>query len=304
MATVDHYEVLGVSSKASTEEVKRAYRSLSRQFHPDKAGLNVGEAAKEEHSSKMIALNIAYQVLMSPLERRNFDLSREVPAQASAQAGAYSARSAYAAAAAARRASSARGRPSAPRPPQPAASQPSAPSAGSKAPADTGSTAPPSKTGAFIPMGSVCKPRYQSGGKYSQRARQARRMDPSQYTTHIDGRAHEFEGAAEDLLFKGAAEDFLRGMREDTGVGAGASNTATPASNIPGGGSGASEPGTVRYPTWLQRQLDVAKHWEEVNCPAEPEQEKYQWRKASDNWLRMRERRAREQIGEDPEPVC
>jgi len=291
---VDHYEVLGISSQASTEEVKRAYRSLSRQFHPDKAGPNVDEVAKEDHSRRMIALNIAYQVLMSPHERRNFDLSQDHSPQgksnayAQSQASTYAAHSSYAAAAAARRAAS-WGRPSAPRPPQPSAT-PSTTSASSKvsahfSSAETGSC----KAGTFVPMVSLSKPRYQSGGKYTQRARQARRMDPAQYTTHIDGRAHEFESVEE-------------GWREEPGLCAGAPNTGTPAFNTPVGGSGSFELGMARHPTWLQRQIDIAKHWEEVNCPAELEQDKYQWKKATDIWKNIRERKsAREQMGEDQE---
>jgi hypothetical protein len=54
----------------------------------------------------------------------------------------------------------------------------------------------------------------------------------------------------------------------------------------------------------LQKQLNLAKEWEEAHCPVDPPpEEKYQWRKASDSWLRnIKERRsAREQLGEELE---
>lgn len=284
MAAGDHYDVLGVSQTATADEVKRAYRSLSRLYHPDKAGPDMDEANKREHERRMIALNIAYQVLMSPRQRRAYDLTTETPIGGKAPPQSQQRHSAYATAAAARRAAS-WGRPPAPAPPPSGAS-----SAGSSAPPDRtarGNSAD-AHTGrsagstAFAPGGCAPKPRYQNGGKYTQRARQARRMDPSQYTTHHDGRAAEFEGLAHDLLSGRAA------------------NPSIPTCAAPSQAAA----GAPKHPTWLQKQLDRAREWEEANCPAEPEEKKYQWRKASDNWLRnIRERKsAREQLAEEGEP--
>ncbi len=56
----DPYKVLGVSPDASDDEIKRAYRKLAKQYHPD---LNPGDA---EAARKMQEINAAYEQIKDP----------------------------------------------------------------------------------------------------------------------------------------------------------------------------------------------------------------------------------------------
>jgi hypothetical protein len=66
----DYYAVLDVAPDADQMQIRVAYRRLARRFHPDV----VGEAG----AARMKALNVAYQVLSDPEERRRYDLRRGV----------------------------------------------------------------------------------------------------------------------------------------------------------------------------------------------------------------------------------
>jgi molecular chaperone DnaJ len=63
----DHYQVLGVSRDASAEDIKKAYRRLARELHPD---TNPDPTAEERFK----AVAHAYEVLSDPEKRRRFDM--------------------------------------------------------------------------------------------------------------------------------------------------------------------------------------------------------------------------------------
>ena len=59
----DYYKILGLAKSASPDEIKRAYRKLAQEFHPDKGG----------DPEKFKEINEAYQVLSNPDKRSQYD---------------------------------------------------------------------------------------------------------------------------------------------------------------------------------------------------------------------------------------
>jgi curved DNA-binding protein len=63
----DYYTTLGVPRDASDDDIKKAFRKLARQYHPDVAK---DKRAAEE---KFKEINKAYEVLSDPEKRRKYD---------------------------------------------------------------------------------------------------------------------------------------------------------------------------------------------------------------------------------------
>lgn len=72
-----HYEVLGVPVDVSPLELRRRYRRLVREHHPDRA------AAAEQRAAavRTAAIVAAYRVLADPASRRRYDIEAAIPRQ-------------------------------------------------------------------------------------------------------------------------------------------------------------------------------------------------------------------------------
>jgi molecular chaperone DnaJ len=83
MPKKDFYGVLGVSRNATPEEIKKAYRKLAMQFHPDK---NPNDKTAEE---KFREVSEAYEILQNPKTRQSYDNFGHVGTQAPSGQGFY-----------------------------------------------------------------------------------------------------------------------------------------------------------------------------------------------------------------------
>jgi molecular chaperone DnaJ len=68
----DFYKVLGVDKKAAADEIKKRYRALARDLHPDKTK---GDLVKEEEFK---AVSEAYEILSDPKKRAEYDEARSL----------------------------------------------------------------------------------------------------------------------------------------------------------------------------------------------------------------------------------
>jgi molecular chaperone DnaJ len=80
----DYYDVLGVAKTAAADDIKRAYRKLALQFHPDK---NPGDKTAEEKFKEAAE---AYEILSDGDKRRRYDQFGHAGVQGAAGAGGFS----------------------------------------------------------------------------------------------------------------------------------------------------------------------------------------------------------------------
>lgn len=82
----DPYEVLGISRGASEEEIKKAYKALSRKYHPD---ANINNPRKEEAEEKFKEIQQAYQQIMKERTEGYHYRSQSGNGQSSQSGGSY-----------------------------------------------------------------------------------------------------------------------------------------------------------------------------------------------------------------------
>ena len=73
MAVKDYYRLLGVEREASGEAIKKAYRKLAMEYHPDR---NQDKTGSQE---RLKDINEAYEILGNEGKRRRYDLWRQQP---------------------------------------------------------------------------------------------------------------------------------------------------------------------------------------------------------------------------------
>jgi hypothetical protein len=78
LKSMDFYKLLGIKAFASNDQIKKAFRSLAREFHPD-SFMNAEEEIQQKLNTIMAHATHAYNTLMDPVNRRNYDMTLTRP---------------------------------------------------------------------------------------------------------------------------------------------------------------------------------------------------------------------------------
>jgi curved DNA-binding protein CbpA len=74
---MNYYEALGIKSNASDDEIKKAFRLLNLELHPDKL-VNKSEDFKKKCSDQLIKVRETYSILCDPIKRKIYDKDGEL----------------------------------------------------------------------------------------------------------------------------------------------------------------------------------------------------------------------------------
>ncbi|MFA6039559.1 MAG: molecular chaperone DnaJ [Candidatus Peribacteraceae bacterium] len=85
----DYYAILGLQKGASAEDIKKAYRRMSKELHPDKHHATGSVQAKKEAEQKFKEVNEAYEVLSDPRKKQMFDQFGEAGVNGAAGGGGF-----------------------------------------------------------------------------------------------------------------------------------------------------------------------------------------------------------------------
>ena len=79
---VNYYKVLGVERRASTSEIKKAYRNMAKVYHPDKIAADASVEEKEKAEREFLKVAEAYEILSDEETRAKYDRGEDVSGQA------------------------------------------------------------------------------------------------------------------------------------------------------------------------------------------------------------------------------
>ena len=70
---MNYYEILGINKNASNEDIKSAYKTLAKQYHPD-----VYDGDKDFAQDKIAEINVAYNTLIDEQQRKEYDIKNNL----------------------------------------------------------------------------------------------------------------------------------------------------------------------------------------------------------------------------------
>ena len=70
---IDYYELLDISPTSNKEEIKKAYRTFAKEYHPDNLDKNLDPEERRKKANKFNRRNRVYTILMDDKKRKKYD---------------------------------------------------------------------------------------------------------------------------------------------------------------------------------------------------------------------------------------